>query len=117
MKDKILTLLYVLGAIAVCAGYISNALDWEYAPFGITIGGTLIALAQINAPYKGRNLNLKRLYRKQIFASLFIIASGAAIIYTKGNEWIVLATIAAAIFLYTSFRIPMVEKKEKEETK
>lgn len=115
MKERFLSILFVLGGISVCAGYVSNAMGWEYAPFGITIGGTLMALSQINAPYKGRNLNLKRLYRKQIFASLFIIASGAAIMYTSGNEWIVLATIAAAIFMYTAFRIPMVEKKDKED--
>lgn len=110
MKKQIISTLYLLGAITASAGYISYAFQWEFAPYCITIGGTLIALAQINAPYRGDNLILKRLYRKQTFASLFIIAAGACMLYTSGNEWLILTIIATVIYLYTSFRIPIVER-------
>lgn len=114
MKDKIITTLYIIGIIGVCIGLVSRSIKWEYAPYAVTISATLIALAQINTPLGDMEKSLKRLYRNQIFASLFLIASGACMLYTRGNEWIVLASIAALIYLYTAFRIPILEKKNKE---
>ncbi len=113
MKNKIISILFIIGAIGVFIGYIAKAINWELAPYFVTIGGTCIALAQINSPYTGSNQTVKRLYRKQTFAGLFIVASGACMLYTTGNEWIVLTTIAAVIYLYTAFRIPTIEKQDK----
>ena len=34
--------------------------------------------------------------------------------FTHGNEWILALTVAAVIELYTAFRLPQEEAKEKE---
>ena len=72
------------------------------------------SLAQLNSPYKGGNKNIKRLLRQQTFASIFFIASGASMLYLHNNEWIMFASIAAVLYLYTAFRIPIEEKKENQ---
>lgn len=111
-KKDFMSLGAIIAGITIVIGYVSNAFQWSLAPYFIIIGGTLFALVQINDPYQGKNVTLKRLYRKQTFASLFIIAAGGCMLYTTGNEWIMLSTIAAAIYLYTAFRIPVISKKE-----
>ena len=54
---------------------------------------------------------LKHGYR--IFGALALILTGAFMFTTRGNEWIACLTIAAILELYTAFRIPQEEEKEK----
>ena len=53
-----------------------------------------------------------RLRRQQIFGALLLVLTGAFMLFTRGNEWIVSLTIAAILELYTSIRIPQEEAKE-----
>ena len=110
---RLLPFLYITGLILCVAGFILYATNWHLSPYFVTIGATLITLAQINDPYPGGNINIKRLRRQQTFGSLFLIAARAAMLYSRGNEWIVLVAIATVIYLYTSLRIPQEEKKNK----
>ena len=73
----------------------------------------LIALAQVNTPVKGKSKTLKRLRVQQIFGALALILTGAFMFTTRGNEWIACLTIAAILELYTAFRIPQEEEKER----
>ena len=41
-----------------------------------------------------------------------LVLTGAFMLFTRGNEWIVSLTIAAILELYTSVRIPQEEAKE-----
>lgn len=109
---KLVPFLYLVGLLLCVTGLVLYATAWDASPYFVTIGATIIALAQINDPYKGENLIIRRLRRQQVFGSLFIIAAGAAMLYTRGNEWIILILIATIIYLYTSFRISYEEKKE-----
>ena len=47
-----------------------------------------------------------------IFGALILVLTGAFMLFTHGNEWIVSLTIAAILQLYTSIRIPQEEEKE-----
>jgi hypothetical protein len=53
------------------------------------------------------------LRRQQIFGGLFLVVGGLCMFFTHGNEWIACLTIGAVLLLYTSFRIPSEESKEK----
>ena len=86
---------------------------WIYAPYIYTIGAGLFALAQVNTPVKGKGKTLKRLRVQQIFGALALILTGAFMFTTRGNEWIACLTIAAILELYTAFRIPQEEEKER----
>lgn len=85
---------------------------WHLSPYVYTVGATMVALAQINTPVRGKGVVLKRLQRQQIFAALILVLTGAFMLFTHGNEWIVSLTIAALLELYTSVRIPQEEAKE-----
>ena len=105
--------LFVVGAILALTGAIIYITGWIYAPYMYTIGAGFIALAQVNAPVKGKSKTLKRLRIQQIFGALALVLTGAFMFSTRGNEWIAGLTIAAILELYTAFRIPQEEDKER----
>lgn len=105
--------LFVVGAIMALTGAAVFITRWVYAPYIYTIGAGLIALAQVNTPIKGKSKTLKRLRIQQIFGALALILAGAFMLTTRGNEWIACLTIAAVLELYTAFRIPQEEEKER----
>lgn len=84
---------------------------WPLAPYVYTVGATLVALAQINSPSSAKSAAIRRLRRQQIFGALLLVLTGAFMLFTHGNEWIVCLTIAAILELYTSVRIPQEEAK------
>lgn len=107
--------LYVVGAILALAGAVLKVTAWQiYAPYIVTIGGTMVTLAIFNTPLAFKTKILKRLRIQQIFGGLTLILAGAFMLYTRGNEWIACLTISAILQLYTSFRIPQEEAKERE---
>lgn len=109
---QLIPALFVVGAIMALAGAAVFITGWAYAPI-YTVGAGFIALAQVNTPIKGKSKTLKRLRIQQIFGALALILTGAFMFTTRGNEWIACLTIAAILELYTAFRIPQEEEKEK----
>lgn len=109
---QLIPALFTVGAVMVLAGAAVYITGWQLAPYIYTVGATLVALAQINSPSKSQTPNVKRLRRQQIFAALLLVLTGAFMLFTHGNEWIVSLTVAAVIELYTSIRIPQEEAKE-----
>ena len=105
--------LFTAGAIMALTGAAVFITGWIYAPYIYTVGAGCIALAQVNTPVKGKSKTLKRLRVQQIFGALALILTGAFMFTTRGNEWIACLTIAAILELYTAFRIPQEEEKEK----
>jgi hypothetical protein len=75
------------------------------------VGSVTAAIAQIFSQPHVEDITLKRLYRQQMFGSLFLVLSGILMLYSHGNEWIVCLLISAIIELYTAFRITQEEKK------
>ena len=111
---KISPYLFYFGGLLCLAGFVLKIIMWLYAPYFVTIGATLMALAQLNTLYKGPNRNIKRLTRQQFFGTLILLASGAAMLSLESNEWILFACVAAFLYNYTAFRIHNEEKKEKD---
>lgn len=111
---SLLPAFFTVGAVMALVGAAVYITGWPYAPYVYTVGATLVALAQINSSSKSTSPNVKRLRRQQIFGALLLVLTGAFMLFTHGNEWIVCMTIAAILELYTSFRIPQEEAKEKE---
>ena len=108
---QLIPALFIVGAVMVLVGAAVYITGWQLAPYIYTVGATLVALAQINFPSKSKTSNIKRLHRQQIFGALLLVLTGAFMLFTHGNEWIVSLTIAAIIELYTSIRIPQEEAK------
>lgn len=109
---QLIPALFTVGAIMVLTGAVIYITGWKLAPYIYTVGATLVALAQINSPSPIKSPTIRRLRRQQIFGALLLILTGAFMLFTRGNEWIVSLTIAAIIELYTSIRIPQEEAKE-----
>lgn len=103
---------FVVGAVMLLVGAAVYITGWSFSPYIYTIGATFFALAQINTPSKSKSPIVKRLRRQQIFGALLLVLTGAFMLFTRGNEWIVSLTIAALVELYTSVRIPQEEAKE-----
>lgn len=112
-NETISTCPFVVGAIMALAGAAVFITGWIYAPYIYTVGAGCIALAQVNTPVKGKSKTLKRLRVQQIFGALALILTGAFMFTTRGNEWIACLTVAAILELYTAFRIPQEEEKER----
>lgn len=109
---QLIPALFTVGAVMVLTGAAVYVTGWLFAPYIYTIGAAFVALAQINSPSKSKSPNVKRLRRQQIFGALVLVLTGAFMLFTHGNEWIVSMTIAAILELYTSIRIPQEEAKE-----
>ena len=106
--------LFMIGAIMAIVGAILYITDWkDYAPYIYTVGAGFVALAQINTPLQAQSKILKRLRIQQIFGALALVLTGAFMFFTHHNEWIACLTIAAILELYTAFRIPQEEEREK----
>ena len=106
---QLIPALFAVGAVMLLAGAAVYITGWPLSPYIYTIGATMVALAQINSPSKCKSPTVKR---QQIFGALLLVLTGAFMLFTRGNEWIVSLTIAAILELYTSIRIPQEEAKE-----
>ncbi len=112
--NRLLSAFFITGAILLLIGAAVYITHWVYAPYVYTVGATLVALAQVNTPYKGTNRNIRRLRRQQLFGAFLLVITGGFMILTEDNEWILCLSVAALLQVYTAFRIPQEEKKEKE---
>ena len=105
--------LFGVGAVMALTGAAVFITGWIYAPYIYTIGAGFIALAQVNTPVKGKSKTLKRLRVQQIFGALALILTGAFMFTTRGFNPIAEWDSAATHELYTAFRIPQEEEKER----
>lgn len=110
-----LSALFGLGAVMTLVGACIFVTAWhDYAPYVFTIGAGFVTIAQISTPVNGSGSTLKRLKRIQIFGGVALVLTGMFMVFTHGNEWIACLAIAAFLQVYTAFRIPHEEEKEKE---
>lgn len=112
---QLIPALFIAGAVMALIGAAVFITGWAYAPYIYTIGAGFVALAQVNTPVKGKSNTLRRLRAQQIFGALALVLTGLFMFTTRGNEWIACLTIAAILELYTAFRIPQEEEKNKEQ--
>lgn len=117
--NKIQTLLFRLGGIAMLVGAVLNPLESKVAPYIYCVGALMFASMQMMESYEGDSFVIRRLRRQQIIGSLLLMLSGVAMFgnafrieYMRHNEWLIVMLIAAILELYTAFRIPAELKKE-----
>ena len=101
------------GAVILFAGLFFQFFKLTFAPYVYLLGAILFAYVQVIHTYHGNNVVIRRLYRQQQISSILLVVTGVLMIFMHRNEWIVCLAIAAFLQLYTAFRIPQEEEKEK----
>ena len=102
-----------VGAVALLLGAALQITQLAWAPYLYLIGAIMFAYVQVMSGYEGKNIIIRRLRRQQIIGATLLVVAGVMMILWKRNEWVVCLTIAAVLEMYTVFRIPQEEEKEK----
>lgn len=103
-----------VGGVLLLVGAILQITGWIVAPYIYLVGAVLFAYEQVKYGYDGKNFIIRRLRRQQILGAMLLVVAGVMMLCMKRNEWIVCLSAAAVIELYTSFRIPQEEEREKK---
>lgn len=111
MTNKVKEIIFAIGMVAMLVCTAIYITGWEYAKHIFIAGSCLSAIARFTSYQPTNDLTLRRLRLQQIFASIAFIVTGIFMYTNNGNEWIACLCIATLLELYTSFRIPYVEKK------
>lgn len=111
--SKYYSAIATLGAVALLLGAALQITQLAWAPYLYLIGAIMFAYVQVMSGYEGKNIIIRRLRRQQIIGATLLVVAGVMMILWKRNEWVVCLTIAAVLEMYTVFRIPQEEEKEK----
>ena len=112
--NKIDNAIAVTGAVVLFAGLILQFVKFEYAPYIYIAGALMFGWIQAKTGrYFGKNIVLKRLKRQQLIGAMLLVIAGVMMILWHHNEWILCLSVAAVLELYTAYRIPYEEEKEK----
>lgn len=103
-----------IGGILLLVGAVLQITGWVAAPYIYLVGAVAFAYEQVKYGYNGNNFIIRRLRRQQILGAMLLVAAGVMMLCMKRNEWIVCLSAAAVIELYTAFRIPQEEEREKK---
>lgn len=106
-------LFFRTGALMVLAGVVMYAVNPLWGLWVFALGLALYSLMQLRAGYEGRDINVRRLRRQQLF-SLAVLWCGVVCMSMQvmhwgplhRNEWMVCLAIGAILQLYTAWRIP-----------
>lgn len=108
------SIIFGAGAILALFGAAAYIIEPEVSRYVYTLGAVMVAVIQLINGYKGHNVTIKRLRKQQVFGAVLLLLTSLFMFTTQRNEWVVCLTIAAVIELYTAFRIPHLEEKEKK---
>ncbi|WP_440441070.1 hypothetical protein [Phocaeicola coprocola] len=111
--SKYYSAIATVGAVALLLGAALQITQLAWAPYLYLIGAIMFAYVQVMNGYEGKNIIIRRLRRQQIIGATLLVVAGVMMILWKRNEWVVCLTIAAVLEMYTAFRIPQEEEKEK----
>ena len=114
MIHKYSNAIAMTGAVVLFAGLFLQFFRLDVAPYVYLLGAILFAYVQVIHGYKGNNFIIRRLYRQQLIGAILLVVAGVLMIVMKRNEWIVCLAISAFLQLYTAFRIPQEEEREKK---
>lgn len=106
-------MVFGIGAVLALVGAAVMITGWQYAPYIYSVGAVMVAFVQLANGYNGTNVTIKRLRKQQVFGAVLLLLTGLFMFTTKHNEWVVCLTIAAVLELYTAYRIPYLEEKDK----
>lgn len=111
--SKYYSAIATVGEVALLLGAALQITQLAWAPYLYLIGAIMFAYVQVMSGYEGKNIIIRRLRRQQIIGATLLVVAGVMMILWKRNEWVVCLTIAAVLEMYTAFRIPQEEEKEK----
>ena len=111
--SKYYSAIATVGAVALLLGAALQITQLAWAPYLYLIGAIMFAYVQVMSGYEGKNIIIRRLRRQQIIGATLLVVAGVMMILWKRNEGVVCLTIAAVLEMYTVFRIPQEEEKEK----
>ena len=111
--SKYYSAISTVGAVALLLEAALQITQLAWAPYLYLIGAIMFAYVQVMSGYEGKNIIIRRLRRQQIIGATLLVVAGVMMILWKRNEWVVCLTIAAVLEMYTAFRIPQEEEKEK----
>lgn len=111
--SKYYSAIATVGAVALLLGAALQITQLAWAPYLYLIGAIMFAYVQVMSGYEGKNIIIRRLRRQQIIGATLLVVAGVMMILWKRNEWVVCLTIAAVLEMYTVFRNPQEEEKEK----
>ena len=111
--SKYYSAIATVGAVALLLGAALQITQLAWAPYLYLIGAIMFAYVQVMSGYEGKNIIIRRLRRQQIIGATLLVVAGVMMILWKRNEWVVCLSIAAVLEMYTVFRIPQEEEKEK----
>ena len=114
--SKYYSAIATVGAVALLLGAALQITQLAWAPYLYLIGAIMFAYVQVMSGYEGKNIIIRRLRRQQIIGATLLVVAGVMMILWKRNEWVVCLTIAAVLEMYTAFRIPQEEEKEKNKS-
>ena len=110
---KLDNVLSLAGSVLLFIGLILQFIKFEYAPYVYLVGAVSVAWMQVKYGYEGNNIIIRRLRKQQLIGAMLLVMTGVLMIVWHPNEWVLCLTISAVLQLYTAFRIPQEEEKEK----
>lgn len=110
---KLDNIISLVGSVILFIGLVLQFIKYEYAPYVYLVGAVAVAWMQVKYGYDGGNIVIRRLRRQQLIGAMLLIMTGVLMIVWHRNEWVVCLSISAVLQLYTAFRIPQEEEKEK----
>ncbi|MDE6458633.1 MAG: hypothetical protein K2L31_08570 [Muribaculum sp.] len=120
-SKKILTWVITVGMILIAAGVLMPLLGYSIEVYRwIFSAGALITLAgRIMNRYEGNVLRVKRLYRIEVWSSIFFCVAAFFMFYPQGagRDWFAFILAGGLILVYTSIMIPRTLAKENKTAK
>ncbi len=127
-KDTAVGVLHALGALLTVCGAACFALSRVVACILFVPGVLLFVGMQFSVMGSGGSLTLRRLRRQRQFGLVCILLSAVAMAmftwdlchgsftfrFVHGNEWVPLLAVGALMLLYTAWRIPREEGRERD---
>ena len=125
--NKIESIIMVVGALLMVVGAVMGLFKLSWFPFVYAVGAIGFASMQMLQRYEGSNLTIRRLRRIMLLSDILLLFVAVLMFASQGNalgldwiyylnyvhnNWIVVLLIAAALQLYTSFRIGSEVEKE-----
>lgn len=113
--NKYYTVISAVGAVLLLIGAMLQITILFFAPYVYIVGAVMFAYVQVMSGYEGRNIVIRRLRRQQVIGAMLLVVAGVMMILWHRNEWVACLSIAAVLELYTAFRIPQEEEREKKQ--
>ncbi len=120
-NSKIISWATTIGMVLIAVGVLMPLLGYSIEVYRwIFSAGALIALVgRLMNRYDGESLRVKRLYRIEVWSSIFFCVAAFFMFYPygAGRDWFAFILAGGMILVYTSIMIPRTIAKERKQAK